>query len=180
MNFEIKITGSLSLKLLQLGDAEAIFKLVDQNRDHLRPWLPWVDFTLSIDDTKKFIQECQGGFKDKKKADFGIALDGVWVGSMGLHTIKAESGCGEIGYWLAQEHTGKGIVTKSVEAMIDYGFNKLHLNRIQIQCDEENTASKKIPERLGFKLEGIIRQNHKKNGKYSDGLIYGLLKSEWK
>jgi ribosomal-protein-serine acetyltransferase len=139
-----------------------------------------VDFTTSVEDTSKFIQECQDGFKDKKKADFGIMLDGVWVGSGGFHTIKSESGWGEIGYWRTKDKASKGIMDDCVKAMIDYGFNELGLHRIQIQCDADNVPSKLIPERLGFKPEGVIRENHKKEGRYSDGLIYGLLKSEWK
>lgn len=180
MNYEIKIDRNLSLKLRQTEDAEAFFKLVDLNRNHLRPWLPWVDSTLSPDDTKKFIQKCQDGFADKSMADFGIMLDGVWVGSGGFHTINTDSDWGEIGYWLSKEHTNKGIMTKCVKAIINYGFNEIGLHRIQIQCDWDNIPSKLIPERLDFKLEGTIRDKHKKDGKYSDGLVYGLLKSEWK
>ena len=180
MKFEIKVSDNLSLKLHQEEDAEAVFKLVDLNREYLRPWLPWVDSTISADDTRKFIQECQSGFESKEKADFGVMFDGVWIGSMGFHTIKSNSGWAEIGYWLSKDYTGRGIMTSCVRVMIDYGFNELGLHRIQIQCDSDNIQSKLIPERLGFKLEGVIRENCQKNGKYSDGLIYGLLKTEWK
>jgi ribosomal-protein-serine acetyltransferase len=86
----------------------------------------------------------------------------------------------EIGYWIDKDHEGKGIMTESVKALINYGFNELNLHRIQIKCDARNVRSKRIPERLGFKLEGTIRENHKYEEGFSDGLTFGLLKSEWK
>ncbi len=116
---------------------------------------------------------------DKKSADFGVWYDGQWVGSMGFHTIKLDKGWAEIGYWLSEDFQGKGIMTESVKAIIDYGFNTLNLHRIQIKCDSDNINSKFIPERLGFKLEGVTREDHMKGDRFSDGLIYGLLRNEW-
>ena len=178
-NFEIKVRDGLSLKLRHLEDAEAFFQLVDSNRNYFRPWLDWVDFTVSTDDTRIFIQKCLDGFEKKVSADLGVMYEGQWVGSMGFHTIELENGWAEIGYWLSKDHTGKGIMTDCVKAMIDYGFKTLNLHRIQIKCDSANVASKAIPERLGFNLDGTIREDRKHNGQYSSTLVYGLLESEW-
>ena len=179
MNYEIKINENLSLRLREESDAQAFFDLVDKNRDEFRKWLPWVDSTLSSEDSKKFILECKQEFEDKKSADFGVWYDGQWIGSMGFHTIKLDKGWAEIGYWLSEDFQGRGIMTESVKAIIDYGFNTLNLHRIQIRCDSDNLKSKLIPERIGFKLEGVTREDHKKGEEFSDGLIYGLLSSEW-
>ena len=179
MSFEIKINNSLSLKLRAVEDAEDFFMLTDKNREHLRPWLPWVDVTLSSEDTKKFIEKCKAGFEAGESADFGIQYEGVWVGSMGFHTIKRSNERAEIGYWLSKDYTGKGIMTECVKAMLAYGFRDLQLHRIQIRCDADNLPSKAIPEKLGFTLEGTVREDHKKEGRFSDGLIYGLLAHEW-
>ena len=180
MNFEIKINEKLTLKLRHEEDVENVFNLVDKNREHLRMWLPWVDSTLSQGDTRLYIQKCLDGFKERKTADFGIFYDGTLVGSMGFNKIDLENSWAEIGYWLGEDFQGKGIITECVKAMIGYGFNDLGLHRIQIRCDSNNVKSKKIPEKFGLRLEGIIRENHKKGSVYSDGLIYGILKNEWK
>ncbi|MEN9881280.1 MAG: hypothetical protein RLZZ308_463 [Candidatus Parcubacteria bacterium] len=180
MNFEIKINEKLSLKLRHEEDVENVFSLVDKNREYLRLWLPWVDSTLSQDDSRLYIQKCLDGFKEKKTADFGIFYNNTLVGSMGFNKIDLENFWAEIGYWLDEDFQGKGIMTECVKSMIGYGFNDLELHRIQIRCDSNNTKSKMIPEKLGLKLEGIIRENHKNGSTYSDGLIYGILKNEWK
>lgn len=181
MNFEIKVNDTLSLKLRHVEDAEALYALVDVNRDHLRPWFPWVDTTLSADDSKKFIEKCQEDFAQKKAADFGVWYEGKCVGSMGFHTIRQNHQWAEIGYWLSKDSTGKGVMTECVKAMINYGFNDLGLHRIQIKCDADNLKSKAIPERLGFILEGTRRECRKnEDGSFSDEFIYGILRTEWK
>lgn len=180
MNFEITINEKLALKLRHIEDAEVVFALTDKNREHLRPWFPWVDSTLTPEDTKKFLEGELEKFEKKVAVDLGVWYEGAWVGSMGFHTINVANEWGEIGYWIAKEYEGKGIMTQCVKAMITYGFHDLNLHRIQIKCDANNTKSKAIPERLGFIFEGTVRENHKRNGEFSDGLIYGLLKNEWK
>lgn len=179
MNFEIKINEKLSLKIRGVEESEAFYALSDRNREHLRPWLPWVDVTLTSDDAKKYLQTVLEKFEKKTGADFGIWYEGAWVGSMGFNNINHNNEYADIGYWLSKDHEGKGIMTESVKALINYGFSELKLHRIEISCDARNIRSKHIPEKLGFKLEGVLRDNHKRNGEYSDGLLYGLLKSEW-
>lgn len=179
MDFEIKINEKLSLKLRKVEDSDLIFNLIDVNREYLKKWLPWVNKTLSTKDTEKYILLCIDKFNSRETADFGIWYGGQWVGSMGFNKIDTVNNNAEIGYWLSSCYQGKGIVTECVKEMLNYGFIDLNLNRIQIRCSYLNTKSKAIPERLGFKLEGVLRQDCKLDGKYSDGLIFGILKSDW-
>ena len=179
MNFEIKINEKLSLILRSENTAEEFFKLIDKNRQELRRWLPWVDSTVSVEDTKKYTLECREKFKNKESVSTSILYEGSVVGSVGFNKVDLINEWAEIGYWLDKDHQGKGIMTECVKAIIEYGFNDLGLNRIIIKCDSLNTKSKAIPERLGFKIEATLREDHKYEGNFSDGLIYGLLKTEW-
>ncbi len=85
----------------------------------------------------------------------------------------------EIGFWLGESFQGKGLVTKSCGVMIDYAFNELKLNRVEMRCGVENTKSRKIPAKLGFREEGIIRQAERLHDHFVDFVIYGLFASEW-
>lgn len=180
MNFEIQVNEKTALKLRHKEDAEIVFLLVDKNREHLRPWLPWVDTTLSSLDTEKYIEMCLEKFEKKETADFGIYYEDKLVGSTGFNKIDLVNEWAEIGYWLDKDHEGRGIMTECVKAMINYGFNELGLHRVQIRCSSLNLKSEGIPKRLGFSLEGTVREDHKRNGEFSDGFIFGLLKNEWK
>lgn len=70
-------------------------------------------------------------------------------------------------------------MTEALRAMLGYGFEKMELNRIQAIIDSENTRSIRLVQRLGFKKEGVLRQNSYFNGQFRDDVIFSLLKKEW-
>lgn len=94
-------------------------------------------------------------------------------------TIDKSNASGEIGYILHPRFWGKGIMTKTVEQIIDYGFNQMKLNRIWATTDTENIGSEKVMKKIGMTKEGIIRQNIKLKEGYRDTLIYSILSSEY-
>ncbi len=179
MNFVIPGRENLELRLREEADANVFFSLIDKNRTYLRQWLPWVDATKTVGDTLKYIQSCISNFEKQESVDFGIWYDNQWVGSIGFHYWDKINRKDTIGYWLAEDFQGKGIVTDSVKALIKYGFEKMNLNRIEILCAVENTKSVAIPERLGFTNEGVCRQNEWLYDHFIDAVAYSILVSEW-
>ncbi|MCU9611991.1 GNAT family N-acetyltransferase [Caldibacillus lycopersici] len=178
--FVHKITEELSLKLVDLHNANELFELTDANRDHLKKWLPWLDGTTSVEDTRAFIQQNKEGYAANRSLTTVILYNGKIVGTAGFNTINWFSKYVTIGYWLADTYQGKGIMTKTVEALITYAFDELKLNRVEICAAVENTKSRAIPERLGFKLEGVRRSAEWLYDHYVDHAIYGILANEWK
>jgi ribosomal-protein-serine acetyltransferase len=85
----------------------------------------------------------------------------------------------ELGYWISERFEGRGLVITTCRVLIDYAFNELALNRIVISCSAENQKSRAIPEKLGFKQEGILRQSEWLQDRFVDMVIYGLLAKEW-
>ena len=81
---------------------------------------------------------------------------------------------------LAEDAGGKGIMTRSVKAVLHYAFENLKLNKIEIRCGVGNAKSRAIPERLGFKLDGILRDEEWLYDHFHDIAVYSLLASEWK
>jgi ribosomal-protein-serine acetyltransferase len=145
-----RISDSHGLRLLQLVDAEELFALTDENRSYLRQWLPWLDLITQVDDTRSFIARTLKHFADREALVAAICYGGKIVGLIGFNRIEQWDRIGYIGYWLAESHTGKGIMTKSCESLINYGFTTLKLDRIVITCATENHRSRAIPLRLGF------------------------------
>ncbi len=82
----------------------------------------------------------------------------------------------EIGYWLASDYQGKGIVTTSCKTLIKYAFSDLNVNYIQFSVASENWASQKVCERLELNFEGNIRNAENINGRIVDHVIYGCYK----
>jgi ribosomal-protein-serine acetyltransferase len=85
----------------------------------------------------------------------------------------------EIGYWIDGDAEGKGLAIEACRSIIAYAFSDLGLRRVQIRCANENHRSRAIPEKLGFREEGIIRQCERLRDRTVDLVIYGMLSEEW-
>ncbi len=177
--FQIYISKDLSLELLEPLHAPELFKLVDANRDHLKPWMPWVDSTKSEKDILTFINSGLDNYAKRNGFQLGLIVEKKMVGILGLHYINWTSGHTEMGYWLSKEYEAKGFMTAAVAALIDKLFSHYKLARVEIRANSENLRSRAIPKRLGFLEEGTLRQIGMNNGQAFDMVVYGLLKEEW-
>jgi ribosomal-protein-serine acetyltransferase len=101
------------------------------------------------------------------------------AGVVGFLPIDRVNRCGEIGYWLAEQARGRGVMTQCCRFVVRYGFLTLDLHRIQIAAGTENLQSRAIPERLGFRLEGILRGRENLYGTFVDHALYSLLRSDF-
>ncbi|MEI7718314.1 MAG: GNAT family protein [archaeon] len=119
--------------------------------------------------------------KERNKYEFNLELksEKKIVGGVGLSNVKY--GLASIGYWLREDLWGQGLMSEAVLAMIDFGFSKLKLRRIELTCSEVNSGSRAIAEKFGFKLEGVLRKAHGTlhNGNFANKCVYGLLKEDW-
>lgn len=174
-----KIEEDLALKFIELRDAERVFELTNHSREYLREWLPWLDFTTSMEDTKAFINNSLKRFPENKSMNTVILFKGEIVGVAGFNEINWSNKTAYIGYWLGEEFQGNGIMTKVARALTDYAFDELNLNKVEIRVAKENKKSKGIPEKLDFVKEGIIRQAEWLYDHYVDHIVYGVLAEEW-
>ena len=178
--FSYLIDDETEIRLFTEQQAGRLFVLVDENREYLREWLPWVDGTKTAEDTRNFIRGSIEQFAANGGFAAGLWYRGKLVGTIGFHKIDWPNRKAAIGYWIGAGFQGKGIVTRATRAVIDYTFDELGLNRVEIHCAEGNKKSRAIAERLGFRQEGIHRQSALLNDRYVDMVIYGMLKEEWR
>jgi ribosomal-protein-serine acetyltransferase len=177
--FYRQLDNESELRLPHTWQAEAIFAAVDANREHLRPWLPWVDRSASVADTYAFIRESLGRLAQDSTFDAGIWRLGELVGMIGLFHGNTRHRNVEIGYWLAEGAQGKGLVSKACRAMTSYAFGSLGVERVVIRAATGNTSSRAVAERLGFAHEGTLRRNEWLYNRYVDHESYSMLRDEW-
>ena len=170
----IRVDDDILLRPPRITDAKALFALVDASRVYLRRWLPWVDGLRSAKDYRWV----EGGVAGQEYR-FVIMYKGAVVGAADIRGLGSPNNVGELGYWLAEDMQGRGIVPRACRAVLDYVFGELQLNRVQIRAATENRRSRAIPERLGFVFEGVQRQAELVNGEYNDLALYSMLASEW-
>jgi ribosomal-protein-serine acetyltransferase len=175
---ELIVDPSIVLRILTISDSPTIFEAIDKNRYHLRKWLPFVDLTKTEKDTLAFVKSIVDDFERRQEV-FTIWYNGEFSGLAGLKDIDYLNRKIEIGYWLIDKMTGKGIMIRSVERLIRFIYDELEMNRIQIRCGAGNQKSAEIPKKLGFLFEGIERQGERHHARYIDLEVYSLLKVEW-
>lgn len=175
----MKVDASIELALLGLEHRDEVYRLVDSNRTYLREWLPWLDNNQSPEDTESFIQSAIDQYNAGQGPQYAVFCDQVPCGICGFHRIDPTNKRGGLGYWLAPELSGRGIMTRSVRATMDVGFRNYELNRIEIACATGNVRSRAIAERLGFTFEGVLRERENLYGVYVDHAVYSMLAAEF-
>jgi len=110
---------------------------------------------------------------------FAITIDDDAVGGIGLTVGEdIERISAEVGYWLGEEYWGKGITSSALNGIVNYGFEDLSLERIFSLPLENNIASRRVLEKNGFKLEGILRRNVIKHGRVHNQALYAVIRSD--
>ncbi len=177
--FRHTIDGRTELRLMLPADAAALFAVTDANRAHLRRWLPWLDAVKSSTDSAGFIQATLKQFADRQGFSAAIVRDGEIAGIIGHHRISWANRNTSLGYWIAASHQGRGIMTAACRAVVAHAFAEYELHRVEIRCATGNARSRAIPERLGFRHEGTIREAEWLYDRFVDHEVYGLLRHEW-
>jgi RimJ/RimL family protein N-acetyltransferase len=142
------------------ADAPALHAAVLESFEILHPWMPWAAEPPKPDDQEAFVASAVGQWNMGEAYIYGIFdPNGERIlGTVGLHA-RVGPGAFDIGYWLHIDHTGKGLATRASGALTDAGFALPGTGRIEIHCDEANTASAAIPRRLGYRLDRIDDHN---------------------
>ena len=177
--FRLKVDEESDLELLKESHADELFDLIEENREYLKEWLPWLDNNRYLQNTIDFIRITQIQYERNETVQFAILHKGKIAGIVGFHRIDWINRATAIGYWIGEQYQGRGLITKSCSRVLDYSFGRMGLNRIEIRCATENAKSRAIPERLGFKEEGLIRDAEWLYDHYVDHIVYGILELDW-
>ena len=177
--FVLPLKESVFLKPLRSGHARELLELVDHSRHTLQPWMPWIGQLQEIADAEEFIANAARLYADNDAWTAGLWEEERLAGVIGFHEINWRSRSTQIGYWLGAAFEGRGLMSLASRAFVDYAFTELELNRLEIRCATLNSRSRAIPERLGFLLEGVLRQAEKLDDGYVDHAVYGMLSGEW-
>ncbi len=162
----------------ELSDAKDLAAALSNKKvqDNLRDGLP---YPYTEQDGKEFISAMLSADENETFA-FAIMVDDKVVGSIGIFRQgNIHSQTAELGYYIAEEYWGKGIMTEAVKQICEYVFGDSDIIRIYAEPFAYNIASCRVLEKVGFQYEGTLRSNAVKNGKVIDMKMYSLIKEEY-
>ena len=178
--FDRKLSEDVKVSLATPNYSEEYFELINKNRKFWETWIPWVhEYKTSSNCSSYINQELQKFAKCQSVFEF-VFYKGKLAGGLGVFKVDKQNSIGEIGYFLGEKFTGKGIMTLAVKDLILLAFDYFSIEKVEIRPATENVKSREIPKRLGFKEEGIIRNGEKVYDNYYDIIVYGILKVEFK
>lgn len=163
------------LRPFKKGDEKSLAKNVNNRK--INEMVSLIPYPYSLKDAKKWVAFNLNEYKKEKplNINFVIDINGEVAGSIGLRGIK-ENHKAEVGYWLAEQYWGGGIMTSALKLITKFGFEELKLKRIQLEAYSFNKASQRVAEKSGYKLEGILRKSVKKGDKFLDACMFAKIK----
>jgi len=176
--FPMLMTPRLHLRQMQPADEGALFA-IKSNPAVTRPYgrTPHA----SLEETRAWMQRIHGNYERREALVWAISFperDEV-IGTVLLWNFDEDYQCGELGYELDPAYWRQGIMAEAVPVVVRYGFTALDLHRIEAVTSAENVPSGSLLRKLGFALEGTLRQRQYFEGRYEDQLYFGLLKDAW-
>ncbi|MFO0611230.1 MAG: GNAT family N-acetyltransferase [Polyangiaceae bacterium] len=139
------------------GDGGALFEAIDEDRPHLRAWLPWVDAHKTVADSEVYARKASAWWILREDLPVLIeSHEGRLLGGSGLHRLDWAARCFEIGYWIRKSAEGRGFASEAARLVSAIAFDRLGATRVQIRCDLDNDRSAAVPRRLGFEEEGTV------------------------
>jgi len=149
--------GAVILRRIRAADAGAVAAAVGASLDHLRPWMPWATpDAASRSSQLARVAEADEMWESGISYIYSVvtADHGTLVGEIGLHR-RVGDGSTEIGYWIAGGQVRRGFGTLAAEAITSVALALPGVSRVEIHCDEANTASAAIPRKLRYRLDRI-------------------------
>lgn len=174
----LDVRPGVRLRPASADDAGELFALIDANRGHLRRWLPWLDHVRHLEDERAFLAHVAARGRAGGGAVFVVEEHGAAVGVCGFNWIDPANHAGEIGYWLAEGAQGRGLVTDGVARLVRHAFDDLGLARLTCPVCVDNSRSRAVPERLGFRVEGTLRHAEWLYDRFVDHVLYARVRGD--
>ncbi len=159
--------------------AKKIFSIIDKCRDVFLPWLGWVKYTNTHNDTLNFLEKTDSDWKNNNQFVYEILINDTFIGLISIINVSWLHKRAEIGYWLDTDYIGNGYIREAL-ALIEEELFANDFNRIVIHTDVLNHRSANVAIKAGYKLDGILRQNvySEPNERYRDQNVFSKLKSD--
>ena len=184
LNNSHSLFNMLELKLLTPDDAPALYALIEPNRAYLRQWINWLDTVQTQAECKQLLVHYQDMAEQRRGFHLGVFVGDdaptTLAGIISLQAFDWHSRKAQLGYWIGASFQGQGIARQAVAHIINFAFEDLGLNRVEIHCATENTRSQTIPKALGFQHEGRMRQAEWLYDHFVDHELFALLADEFK
>lgn len=167
------------LRPLEPWNAGEYLAHIDRSREYIGRFIALADYAADLASATEFLRR----YAEKRAADtgriYGIWVDGTLVGGVLFRTFDAAQGNCEVGCWLEESATGRGLITRAVRVIVDWAVDERGMHRVTWEASSANTASTGAARRLGMRREAVLRDSGLHRGVRHDAEIWSVLAPEW-
>ena len=169
--------GTILIRPYQMDDARPCFEAIVESMDELMPWMFWCNADISFPEIEGWVESRLGAWLDDTSYEFAIvdSHQGTFVGNCGLVHVDLQNKRAELGYWIRTSQARKGFATQASMLALEFAFDVLQLNRVEIIVETKNMNSQRVAEKLGAKKEGLMRQRLHIHDTFRDAFLYSIL-----
>lgn len=172
VRMRIALDDGITLAPLAAADAAEFAAAAAADRERLARWFVWAKDLPDPENVGAYIATLQERRASRTGEEFAIRVGGAFAGAVGLHSVIRMHGVAALGYWLASPFGGRGIMTRAVEAVANYAFERYAVHRLEILAAVGNEPSRAVAERAGFTLEATLRERLRAPHGYDDCALY--------
>ncbi len=174
-------TARVVLRALNPKDARELLAIVTSSRSELGRFMTWPREMMDLEHARRFIALGREGWLTERTARFAMLsrMSGELLGTVELDSIDFRKSQGELGYWIRTDRAGVGFTTEAAKAVLHYAFGTLSLNKVRADVAVGNVPSARVLEKLGFALEGTLREDRPIGGVFTDHWRFGMLAREF-
>ena len=171
------LLDTFALRSIARDDAEDWHRILSDPRVNEFTSTP----EMSVKEVEGLIGTISEGFRAKAQIRWALAepMSGRMIGDLGYNVFFVRDRRAELGYHLAPEYWRRGLMTAALDTVVDYGFTALGLNKIEATVNTQNDRSSGLLRKLGFRIEGTLRDYRNRRGVFGDVHFFGLLRREW-
>jgi RimJ/RimL family protein N-acetyltransferase len=172
-------TARLRLRAPRESDATELLEAVAETFEELRAWMDWARRLPTLEEQRAHLREARRRFEAREDfAVFGFEKEtGAFACASGLHRVDWSVPKFEIGYWVRRRCLGRGYATEVVRALAGAAFDALGARRVEIRMHDRNLRSRRVAERAGFALEGVLRNEQRHaDGTLRDTRVYARVR----
>lgn len=174
-------TARVVLRALNPKDARELLAIVSSSRAELGRFMTWPREMTDLEHARRFIALGREGWLTERTARFAMVhrFSGELLGTVELDSIDHRKSQAELGYWIRTDRAGVGFTTEAARALLSYAFATLSLNKVRADVAVGNVPSARVLTKLGFALEGTLREDRPIAGVYTDHWRFGMLAREF-
>lgn len=173
------MSRGVDLRPLEIWHAEEFAQHLDRARDHIRLWVGPAFVTDSVDGARATLRRYANASAADGARLYGLWIDDTLVGGVMFVTFDAEWGVCEVGCWLEEGFDGRAVIARAVAVLVDWALCTRKIARVEWHCRTDSAHSSAIAERLGMRLEGMLRSSWIFEGRRFEKQTFSMTRTKW-